>query len=102
MVALAKHPKKDKFPDFKAAAITYTYLLFPKLIINAASALLRYKMEHNESKQDDAGNILEHSKNPLRVYGNPPQPKSETKIGLALLAGVGIGLAIVALNRNSE
>lgn len=102
MVALAKHPKKDQFPDFKAAAITNLYKLFPKLIINTASAILRYKMERNQAKTDDAGNILEPSKNPHRVYGNLPKPESDTKIGLAILAGVGIGLTLVAMSRNPD
>lgn len=102
MVALARHPKKDKFPDFKAAVITSIYQLFPKLIINAASAVLRYKMEHNESKKDEPGNILTHSKEPLRVYGNPPQPTTDKKLGLAVLAGLGLGFALLALTRNSD
>lgn len=76
MVALAKHPKKDQFPDFKAAMITSLYQLFPKLIINAASAVLRYKMDHNPNKEGEPGNILSHSKEPLRVMEillNSPQ-----------------------------
>ncbi len=94
MVALAKHPKKHQYPDLKAAAITNLYLTFPRLIINAASAIIRYKMKHNEDKQGDAGNILNPSKNPLRVYGNIPKPSSYNTLGIGLLAGLGIGLTL--------
>ncbi len=99
MVELAKHPKKHQYPDLKAAAITNLYLLFPRLIINAASAFIRYKMKHNEDKTGDAGNILTPSANPHRVYGNPPQASSDNKVGLAVLAGLGLGLGLVLMNR---
>ena len=102
MVALAKHPKKHQYPDFKAALLTNIYLLFPKLIINAASAVIRYKMKSNEDKTGDPGNILEESKNPHRVYGNPPQPSTDKKVGWAVLAGLGIGLALVLLNSSED
>ncbi len=102
MVALAKHPKKHQYPDFKAAALTNIYLLFPRLIINAASAVIRYKMKHNENKIGDAGNILEPSANPHRVYGNLPKPSSDNKLGVAVLAGIGIGLGLMIWSNSKE
>lgn len=97
MVRLAKHPRKDMFPDFRAAAITALYRLFPKPIINMASAAVRIKMKMNESKEGDAGNILTPSAEPLRVYGKPPKPASSKTLGLALLAGAGVGIALVMM-----
>ncbi len=102
MVALAKHPKKEQFPDFTAAALTNLYRLFPKTIINTASAAVRLKMRLNRNKADEAGNVLENSKEPLRVYGNPPKPLAVTNVGLALLAGLGIGIGLVALGKGGE
>lgn len=67
IVALARHPKKHTFPDFRAAAITNLYRVAPSLIINMASAAVRFKMQRNETGSDDAGNVLENSKEPLRV-----------------------------------
>jgi len=90
MVYLAKHPKKDLFPDFKAAAITKTYKLFPKIISNTSSTALRMKMKLNEDKEGNPGNVLSSSKEPLRVYGNPPLKRD---FNFAKTALMGLGFA---------
>jgi len=99
MVELAKFPKKEQFPDFTAAAITNLYRLFPKPIINTASAVMRVKMKSNHDKSGNAGNVLTPSKEPLRVYGNPKASTANKNLGLALLAGFGMGLALMAVGR---
>ncbi|WP_163397277.1 SDR family NAD(P)-dependent oxidoreductase [Flavobacterium fluviatile] len=101
MVDLVKHPRKDVFPDLRAAAITSTYKLFPKAIINTASAAVRVKMKHNEDKQENPGNVLTKSQEPLRVYGNPPSKKAKN-LGVALFAGLGIGLALLLIGKRSS
>lgn len=98
MVDLAKHPKKDLFPDFRAAAITNLYRLFPKIVINTASAAVRTKMELNNSPIDNPGNVLTQSKEPLRVYGNPPSKNSHS-LGLAVLAGLSVGVGLALLSK---
>jgi len=100
MVDLAKHPKKDLFPDFRSAALTNTYRLFPKTVINSASAAVRAKMKLNKDKEDDAGNVLTISKEPLRIYGNPPS-KTTQNLSLALFAGVGIGISLLLMSKKS-
>jgi len=100
MVKLAKHPKKDVFPDLKAAALTKTYKLFPKPIINAASAVVRLKMKGNTTKEDDDGNVLTKSKEPLRVYGNLPAKKTPG-FALPLLAGLTVGAAMFLIAKKS-
>jgi len=92
MVYLAKHPQKDMFPDLRAASITNTYKLFPKMVINSASAAVRMKMKMNKDKEGDAGNVLANSKEPLRVHGIPPS-KKPSNASLALFAGLGFGVA---------
>lgn len=96
MVQLALHPQKDLFPDLRSAAITNIYRLFPKLVINAASAAVRVKMKRNRPKQGDAGNVLTRSKEPLRVHGKVPSGKANN-LALALIAGLGVGVALVAI-----
>lgn len=100
MVDLAKHPKKDLFPDLRAAAFTNTYRVFPKLVINAASAVVRTKMKLNQTKENDPGNILTNSKEPLRVYGNLPSKKIPN-LSLALVAGLGIGVALLLMGKKT-
>ena len=100
MVELAKHPQKDLFPDFKAAALTNTYRLFPKLVINSASAAVRMKMKLNQQKENDAGNVLTHSKEPLRVYGNPPSKKAKN-LNAAFFTGLGIGVALLLMGKKT-
>lgn len=100
MVELALHPKKDLFPDFRAAAITNTYRLFPKLVINGASAAVRMKMKGNQAKEDNPGNVLTNSKEPLRIHGKIPS-KTSNHLGLAILAGLGIGTALMLITKKS-
>ncbi|KAF2080086.1 SDR family NAD(P)-dependent oxidoreductase [Flavobacterium sharifuzzamanii] len=94
MVSLAKHPRKDVFPDFRSSLITHTYKLFPKLINNGASAVVRMRMDSNTDKKDDPGNILAPSKEPLRIHGRPPV-KNMHNLAYALIAGLGIGAALL-------
>lgn len=98
MVNLAKHPRKDLFPDLRASAITKTYQLFPKLIINSASAVVRTKMKLNTEKENNPGNVLTNSKEPLRVYGNPPS-KTVDNLKLAFFAGLGFGLGFLLVSK---
>ena len=97
MVALAKHPKKDMFPDVRSAAITTIYRVFPKTTINLASAAVRVMMKMNKDKKDNEGNILKNSEEPLRVYGQPQVSSSAKKLSLALLTGAALGFGIMAL-----
>ncbi|WP_125721792.1 SDR family NAD(P)-dependent oxidoreductase [Flavobacterium ustbae] len=98
IVNLAKNPKKDHFPDLKSAAITRTYKTFPKTVINTASAALRMKMKLNHNKENNPGNVLENSQEPLRVYGNPNLNKN-SPVTTALIAGVAISTALFFLNK---
>lgn len=102
MVELARHPKKDVFPDFRAAVITGIYKLFPKLIINSASLAVRLKMKINKAKEDEPGNVLENSKEPLRVYGKQSVSKRNKNLEFALLAGLGAGFLLLAINKRSK
>lgn len=102
MIELAMIPKKDTFPDLRAAAITNMYRLFPKVTINVASAAVRIKMMRNQSKVNDAGNVLTNSQKPLRVYGNESMPARNKNVAVALLAGLGVGILLLAVNKRSQ
>ncbi|NPA09099.1 MAG: SDR family oxidoreductase [Chlorobi bacterium] len=92
MVELAKNPKKDLFPDFTSMVLKNVYGLFPKPVINSASAVMRLMMKVKNAPSD-SGNILEPSSEPHRIYGETMLPVPSRKTKIALLAGLGLGLA---------
>ncbi|MEN4760763.1 SDR family NAD(P)-dependent oxidoreductase [Chryseobacterium sp. C39-AII1] len=96
IVELAKNPRKDLFPDVTSLMLKNIYGLFPKPIINTASAGMRLMMKVKNAPPD-SGNVLEPSSEPHRIYGETilPVPSKNTKI--AMLAGLGLGLAYMFL-----
>lgn len=99
---ISETPKKRYVPDFRASAITTVHRLFPKFIINTSSAAVRVMMKMNQNKRNDAGNILTHSEEPLRVYGKPPISTSGKNIGLALFAGAAVVFTVLLLTKSPK
>ncbi|RYY11756.1 MAG: SDR family NAD(P)-dependent oxidoreductase [Chitinophagaceae bacterium] len=98
IVRLAQHPKKEHYPDFTARAMTTLYRLFPKSIINGASAAVRMKMKNNPEKPGTAGNVVTPSREPLRVYGNENlELKKKKNVGVLAMAGLGVGIGLMAV-----
>lgn len=96
IVQLAKEPQKDLFPDFKSRALVNLYEMFPKVIINTASAGMRLMMKLKNAPPD-SGNVLEPSSEPHRIYGETILPVPGKKTKIALVAGLGLGLAFMLL-----
>ncbi|MFP3590827.1 SDR family oxidoreductase [Chryseobacterium sp. SIMBA_038] len=102
IVELAKNPRKDLFPDAVSLILKNVYGLFPKPIINIASAGMRLMMKVKKAPSDD-GNVLYQSSEPHRIYGETMFPVPSKKTKMAVLAGVGLGLAYMLLaNRSSN
>lgn len=100
MVELAKEPRKDLFPDFRSYAITTIYRLFPKSVINTASAAVRLMMKIKNGPEE-SGNILEPSQDPHQIYGTPPLNTSKN-VKVALLIGAVAGFAVIGLRKKSN
>lgn len=100
-VELAKHPQKEMFPDFTSRILTGLYGLFPKPIINTASAGMRLMMKLKNAPSD-SGNVLEPSSEPHRIYGETILPVPSKKTRLAMMAGLGLGLAFMFLKVKSS
>lgn len=100
MVGLARHPRKELFPDFTSLFLKNAYGLFPNLVINAASAGMRVLMKFKKAPSDQ-GNILKPSGGPHRIYGETILPVPSRKTKTALLAGIGLGIAFVLLKNRS-
>ncbi|WP_316833234.1 SDR family oxidoreductase [Pedobacter aquatilis] len=93
LLQLALHPKKDKFPDFNSWALKTMHDLFPKLLVNTASAGMRVLMKLKHG-QPTNGNVLKPSGYPHRIYGETILPVASKKTKLALGFGV---LAVIGL-----
>jgi len=100
-VELAKNPQKDMFPDVTSRILTGMYKLFPKPVINTASAGMRMMMKLKNAPSD-SGNVLEPSSGPHRIYGETILPVPSKKTKLAVMAGLGLGLAYMFLKVKSS
>ncbi|MFN4364927.1 SDR family oxidoreductase [Chryseobacterium hispalense] len=100
-VELAKNPQKELFPDITSRLLTGAYKLFPKTIINTASAGMRLMMKLKNAPSG-SGNVLEPSSQPHRIYGDTMLPVPSRKTGLAVMAGLGLGLAFMFLKLKSS
>lgn len=94
MVEAAINPKKSIVTDGYAATMKFLYGLFPKTIINTASAVMRLTMKsHAETNTD--GNVREPSDDPHRIYGELALPVPSEKTKTLLMMGVGVGLGFL-------
>ncbi len=100
-VELAKNPQKELFPDITSRLLTGIYQLFPKPIINTASAGMRMMMKLKNAPSDP-GNVMEPSTEPHRIYGDTMLPVPSKKTRLAVMAGLGLGLAFMFLKLKSS
>ncbi len=100
MVAAAKNPKKSIVTDGYAQMMKVLYGLFPRAIINTASAALRLGMKPNANTNTD-GNVKHASKDPMRVYGELaiPVPSRKTKTVMMMVAGLALGFLYAKSNK---
>ena len=101
IVQLAKEPKKDLFPDFTSWLLKNVYQAFPKTVINTASAGMRLMMKLKNAP-NDPGNVLEESSEPHRIYGETSLPVPGKKTKIAMLTGLGLGLAFMIIKANRK
>lgn len=101
MVNLAISPKKDVFPTKRAWLIKTIYSLFPKTVINGASAAMRLSMKLKNG-EPTGGNVLHPSTPPHQIYGETalPVPSEKTKKGI--LIGLGLLTAYMILKPKNQ
>lgn len=97
LLHLAINPRKDKFPDLQSWALKKMHDVFPRLLVNTASAGMRVLMKIKQG-EPTAGNILQPSQKPYKIYGETslPVPSAKTKAALALGVLALIGVLISA------
>lgn len=101
IVQLAKQPKKDLFPDITSRLLVNAYGMFPKTIINTASAGMRLMMKLKNG-EPTSGNVLESSPEPHQIYGETSLPVPSKKTKLAMVAGITLGLAYMFFTSRSS
>lgn len=103
MVKAAKNPKKMVITDGYAAVMKVMYGLFPRAIINTASAAMRLVMK-DEAKTDTDGNVQYPSESPMRIYGEMaiPIPSRKTKTVLMMGLGLGLGFLLTAGSKKNK
>ena len=101
LLGLALKPQKDKFPDFISWGLKTSHGLFPKLLVNTASAGMRLLMKIKNG-EPTAGNVMEPSKAPHEIYGESliPEASGKTKMAMGLGLVVGLGLLLLSAKRN--
>lgn len=103
MVKAAKYPQKSVFTDGYASIMRVMYALFPRTIINTASAVMRLSMKENAKTNTD-GNINQPSENPMRIYGEMsiPVPSKKTQTVAMIGVGLAVGFLFSAKGRNKN
>lgn len=101
IVQLAKDPKKDFFPDFTSMILKNVYGLFPKPIMNTASAAMRILMKIKKAP-NNSGNVLIPSSEPHRIYGETMFSVPSRKTTMAIVAGLGLGLSYMLFKTKSS
>ena len=100
MLELAADPKSDVYADFSSRLITTIYRIFPKPFSYAAFAFVRMMMNFQKGP-DVEGNILQQSKEPLRIYGNP-ELQNHSSFKKKVLIGAGVGFALALLIKSNK
>lgn len=103
MVEAARNPRKQIITDPYAVVAKVLYGLFPKTVINSASALLRLGMK-KDSNTDTNGNIMHSSGAPSKIYGEMalPEPSKNAKTAMAGAAGIGLGLLLYKMVKGKD
>ena len=103
IVHLAKDPKKDYFPDTRSKLLVGFYKIFPRTVINTASAGVRMMMKLKNAPSE-YGNILEPSSEPHQIYGETivPVPGKKTKIAVLATLGLGIAYMLLKSGKNND
>ena len=99
MVKMAESPRKSMFTDWSAVVFKNLYSLFPRTMINTASAGVRMMMDKDKTPETN-GNIMVPSSKPHRIYGETMLPVPSRNTKKLMLAGLFTGLALLLINNN--
>ena len=101
MVEAAKNPKKSIVTDGYAQVMKVLYGLFPRTIINTASAAMRLVMKPN-AETDTDGNVKYPSESPMRIYGEMAIPVPSKRTKTVAMMGVGLALGFLLTSKGKK
>lgn len=99
MVKTAKYPRKEVYTDWSSVLFKTVYGMFPKTVVNTASAAMRMMMK-KDAPEGTNGNILTPSAEPHRIYGETMLPPPSKTSKLIMLSGLLAAGAVMLWNRS--
>lgn len=99
MVKTAKYPRKEVYTDWSSVLFKTVYGMFPKTVVNTASAAMRMMMK-KDAPEGTNGNILTPSAEPHRIYGETMLPPPTKTSKLIMLSGLLAAGAVMLWNRS--
>lgn len=99
MVKTAKYPRKEVYTDWSSVLFKTVYGMFPKTVVNTASAAMRMIMK-KDAPEGTNGNILTPSAEPHRIYGETMLPPPSKTSKLIMLSGLLAAGAVMLWNRS--
>lgn len=99
MVKTAKYPRKEVYTDWSSVLFKTVYGMFPKTLVNTASAAMRIMMK-KDAPEGTNGNILTPSAEPHRIYGETMLPPPSKTSKLIMLSGLLAAGAVMLWNRS--
>lgn len=99
MVKTAKYPRKEVYTDWSSVLFKTVYGMFPKTVVNTASAAMRMMMK-KDAPEGTNGNILTPSAEPHRIYGETMLPPPSKTSKLIMLSGLLAAGAVMMWNRS--
>ncbi len=99
MVETAKYPRKEVYTDWSSVLFKTVYGMFPKTVVNTASAAMRMMMK-KDAPEGTNGNILTPSAEPHRIYGETMLPPPSKTSKMIMLSGLLAAGAVMLWNRS--
>ncbi|MCH5597518.1 SDR family oxidoreductase [Niabella ginsengisoli] len=87
MVKVAQRPGEANYPDWFSIIFKNLYQIFPRVIRNSSSALMRQVMKISNKDTNTSGNVLQSSTGNMGIHGKTLLP-SAPKVLKLTLAGI--------------
>lgn len=102
IVKVAKNPVDAAYTDWFSIVFKNLYGMFPGMIRNVSSSMMRLVMKVANKEKDTSGNILEPSKGNTGIHGKTLLPSAKKVAKITALSVLCLGLiSVLATSKNS-